>query len=296
MWKSVVVALGQENDSLPLGLCAAEENVGHTIAFGAGEPSGYDGVGVRNQVVDDQRAAGGEYCNDTHSVGFHAGDDAEVLWIKAEIGSVTHHFSVGKFAEDGNADLCASAASAVDSVGDFCASRSRAANSLQDGGAERDFAALALPSNGPPAALVADVVGGIARDVDVSGTLQEREKVAFVLQNDDGLANAITGYGAMFRGAEGAVQTAIGERRLCLIQQAHGDFHAEDAQDGVVNTRLGYRAFGNECFQIVDEFEPFVGDHHHVHAGVDGGLDLLFVITGKLIERGVIGNEKAFEA
>ncbi len=91
--------------------------------------------------------------------------------IEAEFFAIAHHFGIRQFAENGDADFGASAAGAIDAVSDFRAGAGGVANALEDGCAESDFAGLALPEDGPAAALIADVVGGIASDVNVRGVL-----------------------------------------------------------------------------------------------------------------------------
>ncbi len=59
---------------------------------------------------------------------------------------------------------------------------------------------------------------------------------------------------------------------------------------------IGHGAVLSQFLQILDEFAIVIGDHHHVHAGVDGNADRGFIILGDLVDGVVVGDEKALEA
>ena len=100
----------------------------------------------------------------------------------------------------------------------------------------------------------------------------------------------------MFRRAERPLQAAVGERRTAGVHQAHRELDAQDARDRVVNARHRHAALAGQFPEQPDELAVVVGHHHHVHAGVDHGLNLLPVGAGEPLLRAVVGDEEALEA
>jgi hypothetical protein len=112
----------------------------------------------------------------------------------------------------------------------------------QNGGAAGGHvAALALPVDGPAAALIAEVVGALAADVDALRGLRQRQHRA------RSSAAPATGarHRAPRRGAPASRTASTGCGRPAAsgwVHQAHGELHAQNAPHGVVDARHRHRA------------------------------------------------------
>ena len=177
--------------------------------------------------------------------------------------------------------------------------RHRILDRRQDRRAARDVVShRALPIDGPAAALHAQVVGAHAGDVDPLCRLGQRQRPLVVLQEHERLADRLPGHRAMLGRAERLLQAAVGQRRAVLVQQSHGELDAEDPRHGVVDPRHGDLALRGQFLEVLAELAVLVGQHHHVHAGVDRQFDRFLVVVVGIFDRVdgvVIGDEETVE-
>ena len=108
----------------------------------------------------------------------------------------------------------------------------------------------ALPGHRPAAALVADVVAGLAAQRDARDILGERQRAAFVLQHDERRRHGPPGHRAVRGRADLRGQRPVDEL-LAAVEQAHLALDDQDAPGGVVDARLRHRV-GDEGL-IIDQ-------------------------------------------
>ena len=177
-------------------------------------------------------------------------------------------------------------------------------NRLADGreqrrAAVRHIAAPALPVNRPAAALHSQIVRRPADDGEVLDFLRERQNALFIFEQHERFAHGLARDGAMFRRADGGGQLWI---RHGVFKKSELEFNPQNPAHRVVNARLRNFPIGHELLQVLDELDVVVrfvraaGNHDHVQPGVDGLLDVVFVIGRKLVNRAPVGNQKTPEA
>src|ERR1035437_7937569 len=100
-------------------------------------------------------------------------------------------------------------------------------------------------------------------------------------------------------GADGGGELRVGRG---AFKKSELEFDPQNPAHGIVNACRRNFSFGNERLQIVNEsnvivwFARAVWNHDHVQPGVDGLLDVVFVVGRKLVNRGPVGDEKTSEA
>src|ERR1051325_8501187 len=98
----------------------------------------------------------------------------------------------------------------------------------------------------------------------------------------------------MRRRSKTAVQLAIGQRCSSGFQ-THRKFDPENSRHRIVDTRHRYAILAHELKQRIVKFTILHRDHEHVHARICRSFDLRLVITGHLVDRVVIGDQKTVE-
>ena len=275
------------------GFRLPEKHVSDAVAFRPGQPRGDDSVGLVQQIINGERPAGDQNHHHRNSRALQRIYNGHVFRRQVQILAVAPHLGIRQLSNDSHRR--ALRARAVARVADLGFARGLAHPLENCRPPARHLAALALPIDGPTSALIPDVVGVFAHHVDAPA-FRERQHAAVVLEHYQRLADALARDGAMFGRAESLVQAAVGQKRPVRVHQSRREFHAQDARHGVVNARHRHAAFPRELGEKLDELAVVVRHHHHVHAGVDGGFDLLLVIAGQCLLRGVVGNQEALEA
>ena len=105
--------------------------------------------------------------------------------------------------------------------------------------------------------------------------------MVIIFQFHKRLADTFTGDGTVLRAANRGRQGGVG---VGVFKRAHGKLDAQDPPHGVINSILGDQLRRHQILEILDEFHVVVaitgtvGDHHHVHPGVDGTLHIGFKV------------------
>jgi len=272
---------------------AAEEHVGDAAALAAGQPGGDDRVSVREDVVDDHRPAREQ---DDHSFQSGVLEGAHRLdhpGGEMEVAAVALALRVGGFADDSDTEVGPRRARTVQGVGKVNP-RSLGAQGFEDGGAVGDVAAGALPADRPAAALVADVVGAVAGDMNAGGRAGKGQDALFFGEQHQGLAHAGAGDLAMGGAADRTGERPVGVK---ILKEPHAEFHAQNAADGVVDARLRNLAGIDRGGEMLDEIAVAGRHHGHVDAGVDRLDDLgPFVCARQPRDAVPVRNDKTLEA
>ena len=198
-------------------------------------------------------------------------DDCDVAGREREVRAIAHALGVRRLADDDHRDVGAVGTAPIRAVGHSRLGRYGRRDRGEQRRAGRHVAGLALPSDGPAAALHAEVVGRLARDVDPRRALRERQRVVFVLEQDERFADRAARDLAMLRRAELAPERGIGHLRAARVHQPHRHLHAQDPRDRVVDPREPHATFLDQRPQRRDEPRVARRHHHHVHAGIDRG-------------------------
>ena len=127
--------------------------------------------------------------------------------------------------------------------------------------------------------------------------LRYRQRFILVLQKHNRLSHRFAGYGSMLGRAECGMQFSIGRWRPAFIHQSHGELDAQDAGNGIIDTRHRHPAFGNEFFESIKKPAVIIGLHCHIHPGVDGYLNRSLVIAWFDLSDGVVvRNQETLES
>ncbi len=125
---------------------------------------------------------------------------ARLVAGKAQIPAVAFLFGIRHLADDDQNRIGAAATLARRGKSHLDIGGNRVADGGQDGGAAVDGGAgLALPTDGPTAALDADVIGGLAHDVQMFQAFGQGQGVIGVLEQNQRFPDAFARHLAMLR-------------------------------------------------------------------------------------------------
>ena len=267
-------------------------------------------------VAQNHGASGQDNDHDRQAGGFERGDRCGIFRRKGQVIAVAFHFGIRTLTHHHDTQVGAFALRSVGREVDLGRIAGHRFERVKDSGsARREVAATALPTDGPSPALHAEVVRTAARHVDPARQLLDWQERVVVLQQDHRLGHRLTGHFAVGLGAELRLQFFVRPKIRLRIHHAHGKFDPQNPGDRIIDPRHGNFSLLHQFLQHGDELLVAVGQHHHVHAGIDRNLDALLVIraahlprrivalrrgviglrTDQLIDGIVIGNEETLE-
>ena len=205
----------------------AQQNVGHSGAFRAGQPGRHKCIRCVQFAIDPQHATGQEHADDRDPVLLEALQEFQrMVRARLELQSfaVALELRVRGLAVDHHGDV---RSGVVVAVGAQRRNSAGCRHLLPDTGEHRRAAreiavpvVRALPVDGPATALHADVVGARAGDED-AGVRIEGQQLAIVFQEDHGLAHRLAGYGPVFGTAD--------DRQVSRFRAVLGRLAGEDS-------------------------------------------------------------------
>ena len=143
-------------------LVIAKKHIGHPVAFRARQPGRDNRIGLVQNAVDHKRPSRHYHHHYRETSALQAVHYSNIFRVEVQIGAIAEEFRVRFFTDHGDRNVRAIGPAAIARKIDLRAPGS-VADAGQNGGSRGSLTAAPLPGNGPPAALISDIVGRSCR-------------------------------------------------------------------------------------------------------------------------------------